>query len=260
MTHTKVAIITGASSGLGADMARHYAKEGYYLGLLARREKTLMSLQQTLQNAHGVMVRIAPVDVGDKPRVFSAIHDIITHFGRVDLLIANAGISLASPAHQPQADALEATIQTNVLGAGYSAYAVIPQMMHQQSGQIVAISSLAGYRGLPEAGTYCASKAAVNALFESMRLDLKRHGISVSIIRPGYIQSPLTDRNDFYMPGLLTTQKGVQKIVRAIHKKRAIHAFPWPLALVVKSLYFWPCWLYDACLAGVRNKKRAVPK
>ena len=129
-------------------------------------------------------------------------------------------------------------------------------MIQQQSGHIAVISSLASYRGLPEAGAYSASKAAVNALFESMRLDLKQYHIDVSIIRPGFIQSAITDRNTFPMPFLLSIDSGCDKMFNALLKKKKIMAFPWPLAIIVKTLYFWPCWLYDYCLAGIRNKKQ----
>ena len=254
----KVVIITGASSGLGAELAKLYAKSGASLGLIARRESRLIELKKTLETEFGTTIMIKQCDVSNQAAVSYCIHDIISHFGRVDLLIANAGIALASPAHEANAQALTDTIQTNVLGAGYCAYAVIPTMIQQQFGHIAVIGSLAGYRGLPEGGAYCASKSAVNALFESMRLDLKKFHIHVSIIRPGYIKSPITDRNEFYMPFLQDTDVGCRKIVNAIQRKQKIVAFPWPLAIIVRSLYFWPCWLYDLCFSGIKNKKKSV--
>ena len=255
---SKVVIITGASSGIGKGLATLYATAGYDCGLIARRESKLIELKKELEKTTSANVTIGVCDVSKKDAIITCIEDMIDHFGRVDVLIANAGISLASPAYKTTTDHFEKTIQINVLGAGYCAYAVIPTMIKQQSGQIAVISSLAGYRGLPEAGAYCASKSAVNALFESMRLDLKKHSINVSIIRPGYIKSPITNRNEFYMPFLQNTDVGCKKIFRAIQKKRKIFAFPWPLAQIVQTFYFLPCWLYDLCLAGVRNKKRNV--
>ncbi|RAP23443.1 3-ketoacyl-ACP reductase [Candidatus Marinamargulisbacteria bacterium SCGC AG-343-K17] len=253
---SKVAIITGASSGIGQGLAKLYAESGYSLGLIARRESKLHQLKTDLESSTSAKIMIGVCDVSNKSDIFSCIEGMIDHFGRVDVLVANAGVSLASPAYNSNADHLTETIEANVLGAGYSAYAVIPTMIQQKSGKIAVISSLAGYRGLPEAGVYCASKAAVNALFESMRLDLKKFKIGVSIIRPGYIKSPITDRNDFYMPFLQETDVGCKKIFNAIERKQKIFSFPWPLAIIVKTLYFWPCWLYDLCFAGVRNKKR----
>ena len=251
-----VVIITGASSGLGAELAKLYAKSGYSLGLIARRESRLIELKKDLETAFGTTIMIGRCDVSNQDAVFNCIDGMISYFGRIDLLIANAGISLASPAYEANAQALTDTIQTNVLGAGYCAYAVIPTMIQQQSGHIAVISSLAGYRGLPEAGVYCASKSAVNILFESMRLDLKKFRIGVSIIRPGYIKSPITDRNEFYMPFLQDNDAGCKKIFNAIQRKQKIFAFPWPLAIIVRSLYFWPCWLFDLCFSGIKNKKK----
>lgn len=247
----KIAIITGASSGIGKGLAERYSHAGYDVGLIARRESDLLALQSSLPTK----ALIGVCDVSQKDAIFSCIQDMILEFGRVDVLIANAGISEPSPAQNANADALESTISINTLGAGYSAYAVIPTMIQQQSGHIAVISSLASYRGLPEAGAYCASKAAVNALFESMRLDLKQHRIDVSIIRPGFIQSAITNRNTFPMPFFLSIDSGCDKMFNALLKKKKIMAFPWPLAIIVKTLYFWPCWLYDYCLAGIRNKK-----
>lgn len=255
----KVAIITGASSGIGRGLAESYAAAGYSLGLIARREPELIKLKTQLEGKHACAIELGVCDVSDKQHLFSCIEHMIAVFGQVDLLIANAGVSLASPAYEAPIAAFETTMQVNVLGAGYSAYAVIPTMIQQRCGHIVVISSLAGYRGLPEAGAYCASKSAVNALFESMRLDLKKYNIKVSVIRPGYIQTPLTDRNEFYMPFLQSTSAGTKKIFNAIQRQQKIYAFPNILANLVRTLYFWPCWLFDLCMAGRRNKKTPDP-
>jgi NADP-dependent 3-hydroxy acid dehydrogenase YdfG len=248
----KVAIIVGASSGIGQGLAIRYANAGYTIGLIARREANLVALQQQLPTESLIGV----CDVTNKVAIADCIKGMIRSFGRIDIMIANAGISEASPATDANPDILESTIAVNVLGAGYCAYAAIPTMIKQGSGHIVVISSLAGYRGLPGAGAYCASKAAVNALFESMRLDLKPHNIAVSIIRPGFIKTAITNRNDYPMPFLQSLDKGCDTIFKALSKKKAIFSFPWPLAIVVRTLYFWPCWLYDLCLSGVKNKKR----
>ncbi len=159
---SKVVVITGASSGIGEGLAALYAKEGYSLGLLARRESLLYSLKTHLEETYETKIMIKACDVSNRHDVFEGIASFIAHFGRIDMLIANAGVSLASPAFDPNIDHFEQTIKTNVLGSGYSAYAVIPKMIEQRFGHIVVISSLAGYRGLPESGAYCSSKAAVN--------------------------------------------------------------------------------------------------
>ena len=250
----KVVIITGASSGIGEGLAELYAQEGYSLGLIARREPLLNALKAKLEQNYNSEIIVKRCDISNRHEVFESIESLIKHFGRIDMLIANAGVSLASPAFNPNIDHFEQTIKTNVLGCGYSAYAVIPKMIDQRFGHIVVISSLAGYRGLPESGAYCSSKAAVNTFFESMRLDLKSYNIDVSIIRPGYIKSPMTDKNKFFMPFLQSSDVGVKKIFKSIEKKKKVFSFPWPLAKVVQSLYFWPCWLYDSCLRIVNKR------
>ena len=257
MHSNKTVIITGASAGLGQELARLFAKDGWNCGLIARNKLALEALKQELDTPHNTIL-IESCDVSNKATLFKTIHSMIHSFGRIDCVIANAGIGIASPGQEANPDTLEKTILTNLIGAGNTAYAAIPTMIQQQFGQLVVISSLAGYRGLSEAGAYCASKAGVNALFESLRLDLKPFNIDVSIIRPGFIESNITNKNEYYMPQLLTTKDGVSRIYKAIQKRKKIHAFPKPLSLIAKSLYFWPCWLYDFLLSNVKNKKKQV--
>ena len=252
----KVVIITGASAGLGEELAKNYAKDGWKIGLIARSEDKLLRLKNELIETYSATVEIKRCDVSNKSQLNDSMESFISLFGRIDCVIANAGVGFSTPGYEPDSDKLDQTIGINLLGAAYTAYAAIPTMVKQKSGQLVVLSSLAGYRGLPEAGAYCASKAGVNALFESMRLDLKKYNISVSVIRPGYIQSNITDRNDYYMPQLMSTKKGVAKIYKAIQKKKKFYCFPKPLGSIVQSLYFWPVWLYDLVFAGVSKKKR----
>ena len=234
----------------------NYARDGWQVGIIARRKEKLEQLKSKLVKSYHANVLVAACDVSDKKAIFSAIEHMIQVFGRIDSIIANAGVGYSTPGYETNIEHFEKTININVLGAGYTAYAAIPTMVKQKTGQIVVISSLAGYRGLPEAGAYCASKSAVNALFESMRLDLKKFNIGVTIIRPGYIESGITARNDYFMPQLQSTKKGVEKIYRAIQKKKKIHVFPKPLGSIVQSFYFWPSWLYDFVFAGLQKKKR----
>lgn len=252
----KSVIITGASTGIGEELAKNYAQMGWNVGLIARRLDKIEALKSTLEDHPNIKILATQCDVSNKQAIYSAIQTMIATFGQIDCVIANAGVSYSSPGTKPDADTFEKTININLLGAGYTAYAAIPTMINQRCGQLVVISSLAGYRGLPESGAYCASKSAVNALFESLRLDLKKHNISVSIIRPGFIQSNITDRNEFFMPQFLSRKKGVKKIFKAIQKKKKVYVFPNPLGILVQSFYFWPIWLYDLVFSGIQKKKR----
>ena len=141
------------------------------------------------------------------------------------------------------------------MGAVHLFDTVIPSMMAKQSGQLVSISSLAAYRGMPESGAYCASKAALSALTESVRQDLKPFGITCSLIHPGFIESAITSRNKFKMPFLLSTPKGALKIYHAICKKVPIYSFPLPMALAVRFTRVLPSWMFDWLLKGKRDLK-----
>ena len=175
--------------------------------------------------------------------------------GPIDILVANAGMSVASPADQMDASVFETVMATNFTGAVNCFDAVIPQMIKRKQGQLVSISSLASFRGLPQSGAYCASKAALSTMTESMRIDLKPHNIDVSLIFPGFIKTPLTDRNQYKMPLLMGTDKGVEEIFKAIQRKKLYYAFPAPLSILVKSLRFLPVRLYDRAMSNVKNKK-----
>ncbi len=139
----------------------------------------------------------------------------------------------------------EALAEIAVVGAANSVAAVIPEMVARGQGHLVAISSLAGYRGLPKSAAYCASKAAVSAFFESLRIDLEPKGIAVTIIHPGFIKTPLTAGREAQMPFLMELDDAVQKIVRAIEKQKKSYAFPWQLATIVRVGMIMPIWMYD---------------
>jgi len=196
-------------------------------------------------------------DVSQNEQVFEVVNKVVSAWGRIDLVIANAGISEASPSDQPFSSVYEAVLNTNVIGAVYLFDAVIPTLMKQKCGHLVSISSLAAYRGLPQAGAYSASKAALTALTESMRIDLKPYSIDVSVIHPGWIDTPLTRRNAYPMPFKLSLDEGVDRIVNAIEQKKDWVSFPWPLVLAVNLLKIFPAWLYDSLIGKRKNKKRS---
>ena len=136
-------------------------------------------------------------------------------------------------------------INVNVIGAANSVAAVVPDMVARRRGQLVAISSLSAYRGLPKAAAYCASKAAVSTFFESLRLDLQPRGIDVTIIHPGFIKTPLTAGRHAQMPFLMELNDAVKKIIQAIEKRRKSYAFPWQLATIVRAGMIMPNFMYD---------------
>ncbi len=240
----KVVMITGASSGIGRGLALELGKRGARIGLVARRKDLLDEIVSELE-AQGGRALALPVNVQDATAVQAAADRLTAEFGPIDVLIANAGIGATSDAASLKASEVADVMGVNVIGVANCVAAVAPQMAARGSGQLVAISSLAAYRGLPKSAAYCASKAAVSSLFESFRLDLKPRGIDVTIIHPGFIKTPLTAGRQAQMPFLMELDDAVKKIVRAIEKRRKSYAFPWQLATVVRLGLIMPNFLYD---------------
>ncbi|MEP6743467.1 MAG: SDR family NAD(P)-dependent oxidoreductase [bacterium] len=237
-------MITGASSGIGAALAVELARRGARLGLVARRAEALTEIARAIKS-HGSNAVVLPSDVRDADSMRAAAGQLAEQAGPIDVLIANAGIGPTRDGSDLNAAEVSDVISINVIGAANSAAAVVPQMIARGHGHLVAISSLAAYRGLPRSAAYCASKAAVSAFFESLRLDLEPKGIAVTIIHPGFIKTPLTAGREAEMPFLMELDDAVKKIVRAIEKRKKSYAFPWQLATIVRTGMLMPIWMYD---------------
>jgi len=240
----KTVMITGASSGIGRGLALTIAARGARLGMVARREEVLNEIVTEIQRAGGTAIAIG-ADVRDANAMKQAADRIRPELGPIDVLIANAGIGVTDHAAQLDTEKVAEVMNINVLGAVNSVAAVLPQMVERKSGQLVAIASLAGYRGLAKSAAYCASKAALSSFFESLRIDLRHSGVTVSIIYPGFIKTPLTSGRQAKMPYLMELDDGVKKIVSAIEKGKKSYAFPWQLATVVRAGLVMPASLYD---------------
>lgn len=237
-------MITGASSGIGGALAVELAKRGARLGLIARRADALSETAERVRAA-GSQAVVLPADVRDADSLRTAATQLQSEIGPVDVLIANAGIGPTRDGTELNTKEVSDVININVIGAANSVGAVLPQMLARGQGHLVVISSLAAYRGLPRSAAYCASKAAVSAFFESLRLDLEPKGIAVTIIHPGFIKTPLTSGREAQMPFLMELDDAVQKIVRAIEKRKKSYAFPWQLASIVRAGMVMPIWMYD---------------
>jgi short-subunit dehydrogenase len=240
----KTVMITGASSGIGHGLALELSRRGAKLGLIARRAEKLAELVREIEGANGRAIAL-PADVMDVNSLASAATQLRSTFGPIDVLIANAGVGATVDAAELKGSTVAGVINVNVLGAANSVEAVVPEMVQRGSGQLVVISSLAAYRGLPKSAAYCASKAAVSAFFESLRLDLKPRGIDVTIIHPGFIKTPLTAGRHAQMPFLMELEDAVQKIISAIEKRKKSYAFPWQLASIVRAGMIMPNFMYD---------------
>jgi len=237
-------MITGASSGIGKGLALEIAARGGRLGLLARREDVLNEIVARIKAQNGTAIAVG-VDVRDAQAVRAAADKIRNELGPIDVMIANAGIGTSNHASQLNPDQVAEVININVLGAVNSVAAVVPEMLERKRGQLVAISSLAGYRGLSRSAAYSASKAALSSYFESLRIDLRHSGVTVTIIYPGFIKTPLTAGRKAKMPYLMELDDAVNKIVNAIEKGKRSYAFPWQLATIVRSSLVMPAAMYD---------------
>jgi len=237
-------LITGASSGIGRGLALEIAARGGHLALLARREDLLKEIvdEATKLNVKAVF---ATADVRDAKAVREAADRFRKELGPIDVLIANAGIGTTDHAVRLTPEHAANVIGINVLGAVNSVAAVLPEMVERKQGRLVAISSLAAYRGLAKSAAYCASKAALSAYFESLRIDLRHTGVGVTIIHPGFIKTALTSGRGAKMPYLMELKDGVKRIVSAIEKEKKIYAFPWQLATIVRASMLMPPSMYD---------------
>lgn len=204
----------------------------------------------------GGTARVFAVDVTDAAALADAAKSFREECGHIDVLIANAGIGgndEKTRSYDPES--VKKVIDINLLGAVNAVHAVVPDMMERGSGHLVAVSSLAGFRGLPKSAAYSASKAGMTAFFESARLDLADKGISVTIIQPGFIKTPLTSGRANKMPFLMELDNAIPHFISAIEKRKKFAAFPWPLATIVRAGKFMPAWLYDRIAGRARYRE-----
>jgi short-subunit dehydrogenase len=237
-----VVLITGASTGLGRLLALHYLDRGCKVAALARRKAKLDELRRTAQGRSGVL-RIYPADVTDRDRMAHLVALIERELGPLDLVIANAGVGDQRLSAELDLNRFEQVIATNVMGVAYTLAPAIAAMRCRGSGQLVAISSLAGLQVLPRLSTYCASKAAVNYQLEGLYWDLKPHGIHVTTVCPGFIDTAMTAAHGVPERWLMNPDKAIAKITKAIARKRRRYCFPAWLYWVLRLLGAMPVFI-----------------
>lgn len=260
----KRVFITGASSGIGAALAREYAQRGAALGLLARRQDALQALAASLP--HPERHRIYAADVIDHAALAAAAADFIAAMGGVDIVIANAGVSQGTLTEfKEDLPVFERIVATN-LTATVATFAPFIATMKQQAQagrrdcRLVGIASVAGIRGLPGSEAYSASKAAVISYCESLRVELRAAGVSVVTIVPGYIDTPMTQVNTYPMPFLMPPDKFAVRAVNAIDHGDSYRVIPWQMGVVAKLLRMLPNRLYDFAFSKAPHKKRNLPQ
>ena len=241
----RVALITGAGSGIGRALAKRLAHDGYAIAAIDRFEAGLLTLADELQaQQKSIAWRIA--DVTDPVGLFQATLDLETQLGPIDLLIANAGIGIETSALNYSIENMYKVINVNLIGVSNSIGAVLPGMIERKRGHLVAISSVASYRGLPRMLAYSASKAGVNAIMDGLRVELAPLGIITTTVCPGWVRTPLTEKIDGTLEHLLDVDAAAREIATAIKRKKAFYTFPrrmrWTFQFLTLMPRSWQDW------------------
>lgn len=247
------AFITGASSGIGEALARHYASRGFQLGLVARRSEPL----EILATGLSPKPEIYALDVRDAAALTLAANDFISRHGVPDIVIANAGVSRGTLTEiEDDLKVFQEIFDINVMGMVNTFHPFVTPMQAAGSGTLVGIASVAGFRGIPGGGGYSASKAAAIKYCESLRVELRASGVSVVTICPGYIRTPMTAVNKFKMPFLIDVDEAVKRFARAIDAKTSFTVIPWSMGIAGRILRMVPNWLYDRVFSHMPRKPR----
>lgn len=249
-----VALVTGASSGLGRGLAARAAREGWDVALLARREELLQEVAAEVRDL-GRRAAVLPCDVSEKGSVHGAVEACRSELGPPELVVANAGVSHMTRPESLRSEEVERVLRINYLGAVYLVEAVLPEMLERDRGHLVAVASLAGVGGLPLTAAYSASKGAMINFFESLRIDLRATGVDVTVVTPGYVRTPMTDRHSRRPPFLLELDDAVERIWKGIEARKLRVAFPAPLAALVWIMQIAPRRLYDWVGSRVDREK-----
>ena len=238
--NNKTIWITGASSGIGKSLALKFAQEGWKVAISARRENLLDEISKSNEN-----IIAFPLDVTDNEKCKSVFSQVKEKLGEVDISVFCTGIHDPKSEKTLNLEKVRKIMEVNFFGTVNSINAVYEYYKSKKAGQISIVSSVAGYRGLPAAGAYCASKSALSSFAESLYFDLKRSNVRVSLVSPGFIKTPMTDKNDFKLPFLKTSEYAADKIYDGLINTNVfeIH-FPKQLTLILKFLKILPNWLY----------------
>ena len=238
--NNKVIWITGGSSGIGKALAYKFANEGWQVALSARREELLNEISKSNNNIHSF-----PLDVLDAEKCKEVFNKILSKFENIDIAVFSAGIHDPKAEKKLNIESIRKIMETNFFGTINSINSVYNYFKERKSGHISIVSSVAGYRGLPIAGAYCASKSALISYAESLYFDMKRFNIRVTVVNPGFIKTPMTDQNPFPMPMITSAEFAADEIFKGLTKSNSfeIH-FPKKFTFIMKILKIMPNWLY----------------
>ena len=232
--------ITGASSGIGKALAIKFSKEGWNVAISARRENLLEEIAKSNNNIYPF-----PLDVTNSEKCKSIFESVIKKTGEINISVFCTGIHDPKSEKKLNIEKIREIMEVNFFGTVNSINAIYDYYKEKKSGQISIVSSVAGYRGLPAAGAYCASKSALSSFAESLYFDLKRFNVRVSLVNPGFIKTPMTDQNDFPMPMMKSAEFAAEQMFKGLTQKKAfeIH-FPVAFTSMMKVLKVIPNGLY----------------
>lgn len=249
----KVAWITGASSGLGRALALRMAREGWILALSARRAEELAAVAAEARTLPGRILPF-PLDTADAQAAEATVRRIEDEAGAIDLAVFNAGTHNPMLGTEITAEAAGKLIDVNLKGTVNCLTAVLPRFTARQSGQLVFVASMAGYRGLPTSAIYGATKAGLINMAEALQPDLARFGIKVQVVNPGFVKTPLTDKNEFPMPFLMDADEAADAFYKGLMGGKFEITFPKPFAFLMKLLRLMPSGL------ALKLTAKAIPK
>ena len=236
-SETKIAWITGAGKGIGRAVARQLALEGWTVAASARTAEDLASLAAECPPGS---VHAFPLDVTDLATTKTTVQLIEKQLGEIALAILNAGTHRPMTAEEFSVDTFRQLVETNLMGTVNGLGQIIPRLIERKRGHIAVVASVAGYRGLPTAAAYGATKAGLINMCEALKPELDRNGVRLTLINPGFVETPLTDKNDFPMPYLMKVEDAADRIIRGLRRTSFEIAFPWRFAFLMKILRLLP--------------------
>lgn len=253
--HTNI-VIFGASQGIGKALAYEYAAQGASLVLFSRNEESLKSIANELTAKNKKCV-YQKCDITSKEEVKAGIDFSLRHLGSIDLVIINSGVGGPNWMGVFKADELIKVFEVNTFGIAYALEFIIPIMKQQGYGTIAGVTSLADVRGYGGSSSYSASKAAASILLESARVELKKDNISVVTVRPGFVKTAMTDKNEFKMPFIMPPEKAAKIIRKGIDKRKSIVQFPFPIVNATRIIKNLPNLLFDWAMGKARPVKKS---
>jgi|MEHZ01.4.fsa_nt_MEHZ011312269.1_15 NADP-dependent 3-hydroxy acid dehydrogenase YdfG len=239
----KVAWVTGAGKGIGRALAKRLAADGWIVAASARTQADLTSLEAECPSAR---VQGFPLDVTDLTRTATTVEAIENQMGPLSLVILNAGTHIQMPAEEFSVETFRTLVETNLMGTVNGLAQIIERFIKRKDGHIVVVASLAGYRGLPTSAAYGATKAGIINMCEALKPELEYHGVRLTLINPGFVETPLTAKNEFPMPFLISVEQAVAHIMRGLERGAFEIAFPGRFAWLMKILKILPDRLYFA--------------